>query len=487
MRALSKFTLGCAAAMTLVLAGCGSSSSSQSAPERVEASYFPAGSPLMIAVATDPSSPGIQGVDALAGKFPLAALGEAAIKSKLSSLGIDYDTDLRPLFGNPILVGALGSDFTAVRSRILGVWITRDAGKLTALLKKIPGLHPAGSHDGATEYQAGTSYAAQQDATLLVAPSASLLNAALDRHASGKGGAQVPASTPAAVLTIFGSLQGVLAAPSAAKARAVPWVAALKGYSAAVSASSSGLTFTYHFDTSARTLTADQVPLAQASGTPQFAGNDPITVSVLDPAHIVSWALSVQRATSPAAYARFQARQARLRARTGVDLTNLIQQLNGDLIVSSDTHSTLVRVGLGDPGVSAADLGKLLKAPRSLFTQPATVTSLGGGFYRLDEGKVSVTLGVTGDQLALGEASRAAGSPPSVEALRAFASAPTTPAPGARGPVAFRVGLPALLALALKHQPSATLGQVLHVLGDVTGWTSASTSALDGSASLGLG
>jgi hypothetical protein len=70
--------------------------------------------------------------------------------------------------------------------------------------------------------------------------------------------------------------------------------------------------------------------------------------------------------------------------------------------------------------------------------------------------------------------------------LRAFASAPAAAAPGAQGAAAFRIALSQLLALTLPHAPSPMIQQVLRSLGDITGWTSASPTALTGSATLGV-
>ena len=65
-----------------VLAGCGSSSSGSSGPLNAELSYIPSGSPFVLTLETDPNGGAIKGVNALAGRFPFASLGEAALKSE---------------------------------------------------------------------------------------------------------------------------------------------------------------------------------------------------------------------------------------------------------------------------------------------------------------------------------------------------------------------------------------------------------------------
>ena len=176
---LMRRLLGVLVCAALVVAGCGSSSSAPSASSvrNSELSYFPAGSPFVMSVVTDPNSAAVKGSEALVGHFPLATFGESALIAKLRQVGIDYQNDIRPLFGNPIVVGATGQSLSGVStSGYLAVWVTKDASKLTALLKKVPGLKTVGSHDGATLYQTGGSTTvAVAGATLVLGPSESVV------------------------------------------------------------------------------------------------------------------------------------------------------------------------------------------------------------------------------------------------------------------------------------------------------------------------
>jgi hypothetical protein len=176
----------CLAAVAALIAGCGSSSSSGSAsPVSTELSYFPAGSPLVVSVATDPKSAAVKNAEALVAKFPLAALGETAVMSKIQQLGVDYQSDLKPLFGNPIMVGATSSllNSASASASYLFVWVAKDAGKLKALIAKLGGAHTIGSHAGATLYQAGGTTLALDGATAVLGPSVASVDSALDRHA----------------------------------------------------------------------------------------------------------------------------------------------------------------------------------------------------------------------------------------------------------------------------------------------------------------
>src|SRR2546421_6644940 len=118
----------------IAVAGCGSSSSGSASPAKTELSYFPQGSPFVMSIATDPNSAAIKNTEALIGHFPLATFGESALMAKLQQLGINYQSDIRPLFGNPIMFGVTGESFSShsVGSAFLAVWQTKDAGKLTS-------------------------------------------------------------------------------------------------------------------------------------------------------------------------------------------------------------------------------------------------------------------------------------------------------------------------------------------------------------------
>ena len=79
----------------VALAGCGSSSSSSPAnPAAAELSYFPSGSPFVITIATDPAGAPIQGVQALLGRFPFAALGDVYVMALVASLQLAAQTQL---------------------------------------------------------------------------------------------------------------------------------------------------------------------------------------------------------------------------------------------------------------------------------------------------------------------------------------------------------------------------------------------------------
>ena len=114
-----------AMSLCLLAAGCGSSSSSSTVSGALanELSYFPSGSPLVTVIETNPGGAAVQNLNGLLDQFPLAKLGIDELESTLESSGIDYQTDIEPLYGNPVTLAVLqvpdsvsvsGSDYLAV-------------------------------------------------------------------------------------------------------------------------------------------------------------------------------------------------------------------------------------------------------------------------------------------------------------------------------------------------------------------------------------
>lgn len=448
-------------AVAAAVAGCGSSGTPGSGanPLSTELSYFANNVPLVMTVQTDPNGPAIQQAQGLLSHFPAASLGLSALQGKLTSFGLSYQNDIKPLLGNPVALGlgSLPSAGGSVASQnFLLVWVTKSSDALSKLLTKVTaGASSSGKRDGASLYRAGTFTVATDGATLLLGPSSNVTSA-LDRHAHGGGftSAQYANDTAGlpqnALVDVFGSLSGALSA----SARAVPWVAAIRGYGAAITPSSAGIGVQFRVDTGAGSLTAQQVPIAPGTTPPSLAGTAPIVVGLKDPTQVVSF---IEQA-SPNAFST-------VNPRSRGTVRQLLGLLTGDLIIDSDTHTTLARAGLSDPARALALLPHA--GPQVKRVAP--------GLY--STGKALV--GVIGEQLVIGKHATAA-------QLRAFAGAPTAPASFAHGSVAFRIGLVPLLSLALRNSPSPILTSVLGLFGDVTGYASATPTALTGSATIAV-
>jgi hypothetical protein len=303
MRGAWSFLLAILAAS--VVAACGSSATSS--PMGSALSYFPRDSPFALSVVTDPNPPAVKHGQAMLAQIPFASFGQATAISRLQQLGINYDTDIRPLFGNPVLLGVEGPSASgSTRNKLLIAWITRDAGTLSSLVKELH-LSQVGSHDGATPYQVSTLTLAVDGATLVAGGSTSTVDAALDRHSGGGGmtigefNSELGNLPKDALISAVGNLGPTLSAsPRTAKARSVPWVAALHGV--AISARSGGLTFQYTLNTTGGSLSSSELPIAPGTSPPGLAGNMPIQVGLREPAATINFQLDVERRTQPAQY-----------------------------------------------------------------------------------------------------------------------------------------------------------------------------------------
>jgi hypothetical protein len=478
------------ACATLAIVGCGSSAgpgSSAPNPAVQALSYFPPTTPFVLTAATAPQSQGVRQAQALERRIPNYAIAATALFAELSKLGIDYNQDIRPLFGNPIAVGAIGTQgLTGSQAPpFLVVWVTKSATKLTALLGKLRGLRSTGTHDGAKLYAGGGAAAAAAGSTLIFSRSTSDLEAALDRHARNQGFSSADyarATTGIAqngAVEIFGELANVLAAPSAAQAGQVPWVAAIRGYGVSIGSSPAGVTIKYHLDTTGRALSASELPIASGSTAPKPGGDLPVQAAIRDPAQIIDFILATLRQTDPAGYARFLAKEATLKRRAGIDIGSLASRFSGDMNVESDTRTTIARAQVSDPSSVAQTLVKLTKAGTSgNGSTPPALRRLGGGLYSITSSKPTVTVGVIGDQLVVGRATAAQ--------LHAFAATPSATTSSGTGSVTFRIALAQLLQITLKKVPSPLAQQVLSRLGDLTGSAGATTSGLTGTATLAI-
>jgi Protein of unknown function (DUF3352) len=470
-----------------LVTGCGSSTkTAASSPEAQTLSYFPASSPFVLTFATDPKSAGIKNARALKQRFPQATLLESALFARLGQLGIDYNKQIKPLYGNPIAVGLLSARSYGSQTPFLSAWVTRDQSALNGLVKKLgSSLRSTGTHDGAKLYTLSGGTLAIDGPTLLIARSPQDVTAALDRHKSVQGisaaqYAKLTAGLPGgALMHMFGDLTQALSTAKTAPARKIPWIAAIKGYGASVDVSPSGLTIQFHIDTTGRSLTSSQLPLAGGSTQASVAGSAPIQVGLGNLTQPIRFIEATVQVSAPDQYSTFTARVDRLKRRAGFDLNAFIEMLTGNLAVSSDTRTTIARVGVGNPSAVRGMIDKLAGAPSLAFSKHTRVHPLGGGLYSIRETSgTDLTMGVVGNQLLLGKASPAQ--------LRSFARAPDASVPGATGALSFRIALLDLLHPTLKQVPSPPAQQFLKLLGDLTGSASATSSGLNGTAKLAL-
>lgn len=457
----------------LALAGCGSSTGSSGSARDAELSYFPAGSPAVALLATDPNGTAYQDARGFTAKLPIAKIAIAALESSLAGSNINIARDIQPLLGNPVAVGA-STAATTTKNDFLVAFVAKDASKLAALVKRPP-ARSAGSHDGAQLYQeGGGAVIALDGATAVLSRSPADIKSALDLHAHGggitsseyaKAMAGLPQNT---LLQVYGNLSGLLGTGRAAMARQVPWVAAIRSYAATVSVTDTGITGSFRVDTSGRALTASQLPLATGPAAPGVVGQAPVAVGLKDLAHMIAFGRVALQATDRNGLAKAM----KSAAKDGVDLNrDVLSQFTGDGEVDHGPTGVLLRADIRDPAGAQRTLAKLKGLRR-----------IGGGFYEKKNG--SATYGVVGSRLVIGNAKPAA--------LAAFAQAPASPIASAPGPLAFRVSVGALIGLAINSQHlsaqanQAAIASLANMFGPVTGYAVDDPSVLRGSFTLPL-
>ncbi|MBV9606080.1 MAG: DUF3352 domain-containing protein [Solirubrobacterales bacterium] len=465
-----------------VLAACGSASSSApSSPLAAALSYIPPGSPVVATVATDPNSAPVKSLSALLAKFQVANLVATALKQELQKQGLTYDADVKPLLGNPVVIGGISVAGAGSQVKGVGVWITKDAAKLGALVNRPSnGDKKIGSHDGATLYRSrdGSNVFAVDGPTLVIGDTQAVVDGALDRHANGGGMSlaqydQEISGLPSQTLVqVFGNVASLLATPKAAQARQIPWVAAIKGYAVSFSPTSSGISLDWKVDTTGRQLTPAELPLAAGSAAPALVANGPGSLGIRDPAQIATFVESALQAVDPTKYAQFQAALVALRNGFGIDATGALSRLTGDLITTGQGPVSLIRAGISDPASVSQTLANLQKHIHTLSPR-TNMRPIGGGFYLVTGRSLTFAVGVVGAQLVAGNVSPAR--------LRAFATEPTTPSSG-QGAIAFSESLPQVLKLTGGLLHSAEAQVILSQLGDFSGWIANTPSALTGNA-----
>jgi hypothetical protein len=461
MRRLSLLAPAVGAAVLLAACGSSSSHSAVSSGLSTALSYFPTGTPIVATVDTSPNSAAEQQERAIEKQNPDLTLAKAALFAELAKAGINYNQDIKPLFGNPIALGVGAAQVSGNATPFLATWQT---GSAKALAQLVTDLHATktGTHDGATLYSLGSFAFAVDGAQLLISQNAANLTAALDRHGAGAGfsAAEYAGDTSGlpsdAVVSIVGDLQSALDTPSAAEARRVPWVSAIKGYGVTFSSTAKSVALQFRLDTSGHSLSASQLPIAQDSQAPALAIGQgvPIAFGLHDPAQLYTFVLGAERSADPSGYQKLLRQESTAQQQTGVDIDSFVRSLTGDVPTWE----------------------KLLAHPGS----GTTSTALGGGFYRLTESDGTTLVGgAVGNELLLGNGS--------VAQERTFAGVAPTPSQGS-GAVGFQVALGNLIKLALSRSATASAspftGELASLFGNLTGSVQATPQALTGSATI---
>ena len=479
-------------ALCLLIAGCGGHGDKSSSALDDALGYFSKDAPFVAAVETDPNGPQLRQLKALTGSFPATALLATRLQGLTRFQNVQWDRDVRPQIGAPLVVGlfrpAAGSGIPT--ALVVAMRVKHPLLAKQTLLRD-PGFRGSSKSSGARIYENTTAqrYVAVDGDTVVAGTDRGILEQALAikrspnrMHASGfqsdlkglPGGGLVRISAdPRALIGVDARLRPALN---------VKWLAALRRFGAVAKATPSGITFDFHAATDPSTLRKADLPLGPAIGSfPLIGKRGELQLGVSEPGRLVRLAFQIANAIAPKRMALLRALEPH-----GVDLQRQlphhlakVAQLSADPL----TKRFALRAPLNESADVRAALGQLapaLPGVAALFGMPGLGVATpepGESFYALAKPNGhTVVFGVVGDSLvAASEAKRAAG----------LISEPTHPAVGAgKGALVFTVNARELAGKLLAQQLGGPAGLFapLAVVGlrDLTGTVTNDRSGLDG-------
>ncbi len=497
-----------AALVALAVVGCGGEDDDASGPLDEALSYMPAKAPFAVAIDTDLEGDQIEAVDSLLAKFPLGVESvEEALAQELAGgeENVDFEKDVKPLLGNPFVVGATDvASFTddAEDDDFVAAIQVKDTDALDSLIDKT-GPTEQGEQSGATVYEDDGTVFAVKDDMVIFAGSEELLAESLE-HAEGdehldaetfeQGLDGLPESGLARVYADIGAI--IASDPDTRDARKVPWVSALETLGLTASAADDGVEVEFNLRTDGEDLSDADLPIAPGDESPGVIEREgEIGFGIRDLAQIVSFGEAAAQSIDPGGYGDYEQAKKTLEEQLEVSIDDdLIGQLTGDLSATVAVDGKFgVRSELRDPAAFEDTLSKLADVLPSFaegagFGTVALERPRGGNdFYALAQADGdAVVFGVIDGSFVLAN-----------DAVRAGQLVAEQPAsvPDAQGAVTMRADAQAL-ANALLEQlgPALGLGGVegfgarlfTGPLEDLTGSMQSSTDGLRGRISLAV-
>lgn len=473
MRAPLRILLALAA---FAAAGCGTPSVAllpSIEPRSEVLAYFPADTPALMLVDTDPGTD--QG-QALAGALDRAgALGP--LRALARRRGLVWP-QVRPLLGNDVALGIPARGTAPLAALVAG---SGDALRMLAA-SRVAGDRAtvAGSYRGADLY-AGEGHAfAVRGRVLLVSRSTADLRDALDRRTRGDAMTEADLDGRLPVRPRKGRAPIVRAVVDAggalgASARSVPWLAAWEELGVTVRAGEDAAAVDLRLTTAGEDLFETEVPVSPGDRAPLAATARAPSVSVRDLAHVLGTAERALAVAAPLTRLRLEQARRDLRFRSKVDLgRDVVARLHGPATLVRTRRHFLLRADPSHPAPlrdALARAGRFLPSALERARLEGWTARTRGGFIEVTSDRAAkLRAGMVGDVLVVGSASRAA--------LRALARSPLARPAGAKG---------ALVVSA----PPETLGRIASDrLGfalpwRVSGWARGSRDELRGSLTLG--
>lgn len=369
------------AACAALAAGCGGSGSDADSPLDEALGHLPADAPLAIIVSTDLEGDQFQAAGKLVARFPFGKQAIDQVRGSITSEGVDFDDDVRPLLGNEVVLGA-GDARALSESGFIAVVQVEDAGKLEALAKK--DSREVGEASGAKLYENEDTIVAVDGDVAVFSDSREPVEEALKQRESGDrlraddvedalGG--LPEDRLGAV---YVNVEALLEAdPRAALARRIPWVGALRTAGATLSVKDKQVALDLAVNT--ERVNAADLPFAAGPDSPGVsAGEGEIAVGVRDPGQIARFAEAAAQVVNPTGFAEYSQGKELLERSLKLDVDrDLIGQLSGDTSVAFEIGGGFgARAELSDPAAFERVLEKLAPAIPG-FAEGAGLGSVG--------------------------------------------------------------------------------------------------------------
>jgi hypothetical protein len=494
---MRRFVISALAVLALAIAGCGGDDSGSALDSAL--SYLPDDTGFAVALDTDTSGDQYKAVGNLLDEFPFGGQIEDNLLGQLEQSigGLSFNDDVKPVLGNPFVVGSAGTG----TDQIIGAIKAKDEGALEDLVDKTK-PRKVGEASGATLYQdAETTFAIEGD-MVVFADSRDLVEQALERadgdshfdeDAFDEGLDGLPEE---ALARVYADVEGLLKAdPGSADALKVKWIAALRELGLTLVAKDNAVDVDFRLRTEGDLSDAD-LPIAPGDEAPPvIKRGGEIGLGIRDLAHIVKFAENAGQSIDPAGFGDYAQAKQTIDRQLGVNLDDdLIGQLTGNVSATAAPDGGFgVRGELKDPQAFERTLAKVSDVLPS-FAEGAglgqvtlTKPRAGGGFYELTQADGgSVVFGVAGESLVVAsDRARAA----------ELASAEPEEVPDAKGSVTFSADAQELVARLLEDFGGEFgipdiggfgTGLLTRPLGDLTGYASASGDELRGKFTLAI-
>ena len=483
-------------------AGCGGDDSGSALDSAL--AFLPKDATFVVAFDTDVDGEQFKALGALIDKFPFGDQLKASLRQQIeqSANGVRFDDDVKPILGNPLVVGAATADtITGDSSSFVTAIKANDRGKRDDLIEKAK-LKKIGEASGASLYSGGGTFLAVKDDLTVAANNEAELKQALERadgddhfdeDTFNEGLDGLPES---ALARVYADVEALLKAdPDTADARRVNWIAALRTLGLTASAKRDSIDIDFRLR-SEGDLDDEDLPIAPGGDAPPVIKRDgEVGLGIRDLAHIVTFAENAAQAIDPAGFGDYAQAKKTIDKQLGVSLDDdLIRQLTGNLSATVSIGGDFgVRSELKDPRAFERTLAKVADVLPSFAegagfgTVGLSKPKAGGDFYALAQPDGdTVIFGVVDDALVVASDARRAG--------RLAAENPTA-VEGANGSVVLNADAQRIVntllqqfgpAFGLPDLGGLGAGLLTSSLGDLTGHVEASQDELRGKLKLAI-